>query len=127
MDHLTFAMYQANILEHNKHPHNKGPLLDSTFSHRHRNPACGDAFELSIKIKDNKIVDAKFEGVGCAVSTASMSLFTDFVKGKSIDEVRAMTKETIFELLGIPITPGREVCALLSLKTIQEGIKNHYE
>jgi len=116
-------LYKENILDHYKHPHNKGTLKEHTFKHNELNPTCGDEITLYMNIKNNKVESVSFEGHGCAISQASASLLTDEIKGKTLDQLKKLTKEDVYKLLGIPISVTRIRCALLSLRTIQEGLK----
>ena len=117
------AMYQENILDHYKHPRNFGVIENATVHHHEKNPLCGDELDIYIVIDEHrKIVDVKFDGHGCAISQASTSMLTEEIKGKSIDKVEKYTKENILEMLGIPISPVRLKCALLSLDTVKNSI-----
>jgi nitrogen fixation NifU-like protein len=115
-------MYQENILDHYKSPRNFGRLAGATVHHHEHNPLCGDEIEMFLVIKDNKIADVMFNGHGCAISQASASMLTEQIKGKSIEELKKITKESILEMLGIPISPVRLKCALLSLDTLKNSI-----
>ena len=118
-------MYQEIILDHYRHPHNKGEMKDSTVRTFDTNPLCGDAITIYLKIKHNKIEDVKFMGTGCAISLASASMLTDEIKGKTLDEVRKLTKDDILKFLGIEISAVRLKCALLSLKVLKVGVYNY--
>ena len=116
-------MYQENILDHYQHPHNNGPLSKYTLRHREHNPSCGDDVEIFLATDGYGIVTgASFVGRGCAVSIAAVSMLTDFIKGKNIEEVRRLGQEDIMKLLGISVGPSRLKCALLGLKTLEKGI-----
>ena len=116
-------IYQENILDHYKRPRNFGKIENASVHHHEKNPLCGDELDIFLAIgKDRKIADVKFSGHGCAISQASASMLTEEIKGKSIDELNSMTKENILKLLGIPISPVRLKCALLSLDTLKNGI-----
>ena len=115
-------MYKENIIDHYKNPRNYHKLLDFTFQQKELNPLCGDEITLFLKIIDNKVQDVSFVGQGCAISQASISLLTDYLKGKTFDDIKKISKETVFELLGIPISHTRMKCALLSLKALSEGL-----
>ena len=115
-------IYQENILDHYKNPRNFGKIKNASVHHHEYNPLCGDEIELFLVIKDKKVVDVKFNGKGCAISQASASLLSEEIKGKSIDELKKMTKENILELLGITLSPLRLKCALLSLDTLKNSI-----
>ncbi len=118
-------MYMENILDHSTHPHNAGTIPDATFTHQEVNTSCGDAIGMYVKLADGKVADIKFDGHGCAISQASVSMLTDFVKGKTVEELKALTRENIFELLGIEVGMTRLRCALLGLKTLEVGLQNH--
>ena len=116
-------MYQENILDHYKNPRNFGRIGNASVHHHEYNPLCGDQIEMFLIIdKDKKVVDVKFHGKGCAISQASASMLTEQVKGKTIDDLKKLTKEDILEILGIPISPVRLKCALLSLDTLKNSV-----
>ena len=117
-------MYREVILEHYKHPHNAGTLEQPDVSHEDSNPLCGDKIRIDLKIDGGVITDVRFQGRGCAISQASVSLLTDEILGKSLDEVRALTKDDMLDLIGIPLdkNPVRIKCALLGLKTLKAGV-----
>ena len=116
-------MYQENILDHYKSPHNFGRIENASVHHHEKNPLCGDELDMFLLIDENKkIVDIKVHPSGCAISVASASMLSEEVKGKNIDEVKSMTRENILEMLGIPISPVRLKCALLSLDTFKNSI-----
>ena len=86
----TEALYQELILEHNRKPRNFREMPDADRTVEGRNPLCGDALTLWVKLDDDHITDVSFKGQGCAISKASASLMTGAVKGKSRDEAEAM-------------------------------------
>ena len=89
MDDLR-ELYQATILEHNKQPRNFAKLANATHEADGHNPLCGDALTLYARVDDQgRVVDVAFQGSGCAISKASASLMTEFVKGKTIAQVEA--------------------------------------
>ena len=90
MDELAREMYKEQILESYNHPSNFGKLEHSTNTCRAHNPLCGDDITMQLIVNDNKIKDIKFLGKGCAISMASVSLLTDKVKNKSIEEIKNM-------------------------------------
>ena len=122
MDNIE-SMYQENILDHYKNPRNFGKIENASVHHHEYNPLCGDEIEMDLVIdKNKKIADVKFSGHGCAISQASASMLTEQVKGKHIEEIEKLTKESILEMLGIPISPVRLKCALLSLDTLKNSV-----
>lgn len=115
-------MYQENILDHYKNPRNHGKLQNASVEHHEKNPLCGDEIDFYLIIKNKRIADVKFNGHGCAISQASASMLSEQIKGKAIEEIEKMTKEYILEMLGIPISPVRLKCALLSLDTLKNSV-----
>ena len=115
-------LYQQNILDHWKHPRNSGRLDSPTVSYEAINPLCGDKLRFDLLIEDETVKDVLFSGRGCAISQAAASMLTEEVKGKSLAEVRALGKEDVRELLGIPIGCSRLKCALLGLKALKVGV-----
>ncbi|MBK9713589.1 MAG: SUF system NifU family Fe-S cluster assembly protein [Kouleothrix sp.] len=117
-------MYREVILEHYKHPHNAGTLEQPDISYEDTNPLCGDRIRIDLKVESGIITDVRFQGRGCAISQASASLLTDELKGKSLDDVRALGKDDVLDLIGIPLdkNPVRIKCALLGLKTLKAGV-----
>ena len=69
-------MYRENILDHSAHPHNAGTIPDATFMHQEINSSCGDTIGLYVKLADGKVADVKFDGHGCAISQAAVSMLT---------------------------------------------------
>ena len=74
-----------------------------------------------MNVEDGKIVEAVFDGRGCAISQATASMLMEEIQGMSLEEVRALDKQYILDLLGIEIGPVRLKCALLSLKALKAG------
>ena len=112
-------MYRDYILDHYKNPRNHGELPNATNTYSDSNPLCGDELTMSLLIDDGQVKDVRFTGKGCAISQASASILSEEIKGKSLDEVKAIDREHILQNLGIPISPARVKCALLSLKTLK--------
>jgi len=112
--------YREFILDHYKNPHNFGELADATHRYHDTNPLCGDEITMFLKIgADDRVDDVRFSGKGCAISQASASILTDEVKGKTLDELKAIDRDHVLENLGITLTPARLKCALLSLKALK--------
>jgi nitrogen fixation NifU-like protein len=116
------ALYREAILDHYKYPRNKGHLDSPSITHFDHNPFCGDEITLELKIEDGVIVQAAFDGRGCAISQASASMMTEEIIGKTLDELKGWSKEDILDLLGIEIGPVRLKCALLPLKALKAGV-----
>ncbi|MDP6548330.1 MAG: SUF system NifU family Fe-S cluster assembly protein [Candidatus Woesearchaeota archaeon] len=117
------GIYKENILDHYKHPHNKGTIEDANIKHTENNPLCGDIISVNLKVNGSKVKDIKFTGTGCAISQAAASMLIEEIKGKTLEEIKNLKTEDIVNMLGIEIGPVRTKCAVLSLVAVKQGIK----
>jgi nitrogen fixation NifU-like protein len=115
-------LYKQHILDHYARPHNKGVLEDPTHAAHGSNPSCGDALALYLKVEDDTITQAKFEGTGCAISQAAASMLTDKLTGMSLSAVQTLSEGDILTMLGIEITLARRKCALLAYNALKEAL-----
>jgi len=83
-------LYQEVILDHNRHPRNFGPLPAANHRAEGNNPLCGDRVTVYLDVEGDRIRGVSFEGAGCAISTASASLMTEALKGRSVEEARSL-------------------------------------
>jgi len=116
-------IYKENVLDHYQHPHNKGYLPAATLANKEVNQFCGDTVEIFLQIEEGRIDDIKWNGQGCVISQASISLLSDQLGGLSLEEAEQISEQKILDLLGIPISPARIKCALLSLRALQGALK----
>ncbi len=119
------SIYMENIIDLYKNPLNQGRMEDASVSHRAHNPLCGDEVTIDLLVKDQKIADVKQRGVGCAISQASVSLLTEEIKGMTLEDVMAVSKDEVIDMLGIELGPVRLKCALIGLEAIHEAIKSY--
>ena len=119
---MSSDIYKDIILDYYRHPRNFGDLPDPDVRAKDSNPLCGDVIEMQLRIRDGKIDDLRFKGRGCAISQASASMLTELAKGKTLDEMKALGKGDILNMLGIDPGPTRIKCALLGLKVIKLGV-----
>lgn len=136
-------LYMEVILDHNKNPRNKGVIDVHTNHADGHNPLCGDKISLDLIIEDNIVKDIKFTGSGCAISTASSSILTDYILGKETSEIRHLFEEfhelvttdrtdiknlgklSVFE--GVKKYPARVKCATLAWHTLIAAIDGNQE
>jgi nitrogen fixation protein NifU and related proteins len=115
-----FDMYQENILDHSRKPRHWGLLGEYTHHAHDDNPLCGDQLEITFVVDEqNQVVNVGWRGDGCAISQAAASMLGEEMLGKSLEEVKALDKETVLEMIGIPLSMNRVKCALLSLKVVK--------
>lgn len=116
-------LYREIIIDHYKNPLHKGHIEGSDFAFEDENPLCGDHIQIELKVNnDQKVIDAKFNGQGCAISVSAADLLLDSIIGKSVDEIKKLSKEDVLDLLGIELSPVRLKCALLSLKVLKAAV-----
>jgi nitrogen fixation NifU-like protein len=118
-------MYRQQILDHYRNPRNVGELKEPTFSHEGYNPSCGDELEFDVELEDDgeTVARVAFRGEGCAISQASASMLSQKLPGMTLDEVEALDRDDVLEMLGVEVTPMRIKCAVLGEKVVQDGAK----
>jgi nitrogen fixation NifU-like protein len=114
------SIYQEMILDHYHNPRNFGKMEHPSHSISVSNPLCGDKIEMAVKEIHGVVEDIKYSGEGCAISMASASMLTEYVKGKEVNELKKLTPEIIISMLGIELSPNRLKCALLSLEALKK-------
>jgi len=136
-------LYQEIILDHSRRPRNCHAMDDATARAEGYNPLCGDKLKLYLKMNGDLVEDASFVGNGCAISTASASLMTEAMKGKSRDQALKLM-ERFHELLttdtpaakdlgklvvfcGVRDYPARVKCATLAWHTLRSALNNQAE
>ena len=94
------ALYTETVMDHFTHPRNVGEIPDASGVGEVGNAKCGDIMKMYLKIKDDRIEDAKFETFGCGSAIASSSMATELIKGKTVDEALAVTNKQVVDALG---------------------------
>ena len=117
-------IYQTQILDHYKHPRNKGTLDDATCRATERNTLCGDQISLYLRIgADGCVEEARFDGQGCAISVASASILTTMLQGRTLREAAALDEAALLSTVGVSPSSGRKECALLSLLALRSALR----
>jgi nitrogen fixation protein NifU and related proteins len=135
------TLYRQVIMDHYKHPRNRGVIEDDSLTINMNNPTCGDRIQLTLKVENDLVVDAKFEGEGCSISMSSASMMTQAIKGKPIDEALKLANYfsdmvqgkdleidedldlgDIEALQGVCKFPARIKCATLAWKAMEKAL-----
>jgi nitrogen fixation NifU-like protein len=121
-------LYRQQILDHYKNPRNYGEIDEPTFSHVGENPMCGDTIEMDVVLGDDEetIERVAFSGDGCAISQAAASMLSEQLAGMTVEELQAMDRDDMTEMLGVDISPMRVKCAVLAEKVAQDGAEIYF-
>ncbi len=121
------VLVRAELLDHAKHPRNRGPLPDAGVVQEEINPLCGDVVTIYATIDPTsyQLPATSFTGSGCIISQAAASMLTEYVLGKSVDEVLRMERADMEALIGGTLSPSRVKCAMLPLVALKKGIERH--
>ena len=119
---MSQDIYREAILDHSKHPRNKGTLEHPDFTFEDTNPLCGDEIRVDLHVEGDRVAAVRFSGRGCAISQAAASMLTEMVDGQPVEAVKALTKDDMLEELGVPVSPARLKCALLGLKVMKAAL-----
>ena len=143
MDANLRELYQEIILDHSRHPRHFGALANANHVAEGFNPLCGDRVKVYLKVDDeNRILDAAFEGRGCAISVASASLMSEMLSGRTVDEAERLMsgflelvkgekaeglgrddRETLEVMAGVSAFPMRVKCATLAWHAMKSALE----
>ena|SRR5699024_8615972 len=142
MSHINLdTLYRQVIMDHYKHPRNRGTFEDESLTVEMNNPTCGDRIFLQFKLDGNTVEDVRFNGEGCSISLASASMMTEAIKGHSVSEALEMSElfskmmlgqdvdaedfgvDDIEALQGVSNFPARIKCATLAWKAMEKVTK----
>ncbi len=117
-------MYNEKVMEAFKNPQNVGEIENPDGFGKVGNASCGDIMQITLKIENDIIVDAKFKTFGCAAAVATSSTATQMVIGMTVDEAEKLTNAKVVEVLeGLP--PQKIHCSVLAEEAIKEAIKDY--
>jgi nitrogen fixation NifU-like protein len=114
--------FRAAVLEHFKHPRNRGPLDGANASEDGANPLCGDRIRVQLRLIDGVVADARFTADACALCIASASVMTDRVRGMSVEDARCLGIDVIHRALEGEPPAGRLKCTILPLDTMRRAL-----
>jgi len=117
-------MYSKEVMDHFMNPRNVGEMPDADGVGTEGNPVCGDMMKLFIKVKDDRIEDAKFQTFGCGAAIAVSSMITEMIKGKTLDEAMSISKEQVASALG-GLPPQKMHCSNLGADALRKAIEDY--
>jgi nitrogen fixation NifU-like protein len=115
-------VFRSAVLEHFRHPRNRGPLQNATVSTEGANPLCGDRIRVELRVDEARVADAHFTADACAICIAAASMLTEHARGLSLAEAGAIDVAWLHAALDGQPPPGRERCVTLPLDTFRRAV-----
>lgn len=121
---MSLGPYSDKVMEHFRNPRNVGEIEEPDGVGEVGNPACGDIMKITLRIRDDRIEDAKFLTFGCGAAIATSSMCTEMVKGKMVEEARKVTNQAVAEALdGLP--PIKMHCSNLAADALHAALDDY--
>ena len=121
---MAAGPYSAKVMDHFMNPRNVGEIDGADGVGEVGNPACGDMMRLYLKIEEGRVRDAKFRTFGCGAAIASSSMLTEMIKGKTVDEARAITNLQVAEALdGLPAVKIH--CSVMAEQAVKSALDDY--
>ena len=118
-------MYTDKVMDYFNHPRNAGSIQDPDAVGVAGNPKCGDIMQITLRIEDNIITDAKFKTFGCGAAIATSSMATEMIKGRPVEQAFTLTNDQVAEALdGLPL--HKMHCSVLAEQAIKAAIGDYY-
>lgn len=114
-------LYREDVMDHYEHPRNQGELTgEGVVTEQATNASCGDMTQFYLKIEKGIIVDIKWKGTGCAITTAAASKLSEYLQGQSLKAVQKMSEEELTQKgVGFEVGPGRIKCLMLPARAVK--------
>ncbi|MDP2658014.1 MAG: Fe-S cluster assembly scaffold protein NifU [Candidatus Deferrimicrobium sp.] len=121
---MAAGPYSEKVMDHFMNPRNVGEIESADGVGEVGNPACGDMMRLYLKIEEGRVRDAKFRTFGCGAAIASSSMLTEMIKGKTVDEARAITNQQVAEALdGLPAVKIH--CSVMAEQAVKSALDDY--
>ena len=122
---MSAGPYSPTILEHFKHPRNRGSLPAPTVSQEGTNPLCGDRVRIELLLEEDLVTDTRFTANACAICVAASSMLTELVRGAPLEDVETLTVPELIAQLKSDIPASRMACVRLPLTVLHTGLLRH--
>lgn len=117
-------MYSEAVMDHFRNPRNMGVIEDADGVGEVGNPTCGDMMRITIKVKDDRLDDVKFQTLGCGAAVATSSMVTEMAIGKTLDEAEEISNKSVAESLG-GLPPAKMHCSNLAADGLHKAIEDY--
>ena len=115
--------YRKRVLEYYQNPRHRGWLEAPDRVGEADNPVCGDTVQLALRLEDGeRVTEAAFRGEGCIIAMAAASMFTEYIHGRTLEELRGLTDQDVLAMVGVELGWVRSQCALLALRALEMAI-----
>lgn len=117
-------MYREDVLDHYEHPRNQGELTgEGVETARDSNASCGDMVQFYIKVAKGTIIEVKWKGIGCAITTAAASKLSEYLQGQALQDIEKMSENELAKNgIGFEVNPGRMKCLMLPVRVVKKLI-----
>jgi len=120
----TYTLYNKTVMDHFMNPRNMGDIKDADGIGEVGAAACGDIMKMSLKVENNRVVDARFKTFGCGSAIAASSMATELVKGKTIEELETFSNQDVVDALG-GLPPVKIHCSVLAEAALKAAIDDY--
>ena len=118
--------YSKKVLDHFANPRNVGVIENPDGQGEVGNPVCGDVMKITIRVRDDRLEDVKFQTLGCGAAIATSSMITELAKGKTLEQAAGISRDDVAgELDGLP--PAKMHCSNLAADALKKAIENYRE
>ncbi|MCE7898134.1 MAG: Fe-S cluster protein [bacterium] len=113
-------LYKEEVMDHYEHPRNVGEIESPNLQGRDSNASCGDMVQFQLAIENGIIKNAKWQGIGCAITTAAASKLSEWLVNKNIEDVKSKSEKELTKLaIGFEVNPGRLKCLTLPVRVVK--------
>ncbi|MBP9702249.1 iron-sulfur cluster assembly scaffold protein [Candidatus Woesebacteria bacterium] len=122
-------IYREDVMDHYEHPRNQGSFDDTQdkeiIEGRDSNASCGDMVQFQLRVEDGIVVEVKWKGIGCAITTAAASKLSEYLQGRNLKKLRGMSEDQLIkEAIGFEVNPGRIKCLTLPTRVVWKLLQN---